>query len=235
MKITPKVASALLAAVVAAAVVAGCAGKPAEHTAPAATQETKAPAAAPAASSPAAAAPAATSAAGGKFAVVADQSLASYAVAETFLGQKRDAVAIGKTSAFTGELVLEGGVIKPSVIQVDLSTLKSDESRRDNRVRDALDTANHKFAVFTVTGAEGGPVTEGQEVALKLKGNMKIKGTEKPLVLDAKAKLVDGTLTLAATTTFKMTTFGVNPPNIANFVAVVDEVKMDVTFVGKKQ
>jgi polyisoprenoid-binding protein YceI len=196
-----------------------------ETTAP----ETKAPET----TAPPTPAPSATAA---RYAVVTEGSSASYAVREKFLGRELNVTAIGKTSAFQGEIRLENGVIKPSVIQVDLSTLQSDEPRRDNQVRNALETRNHKFATFKITGAEGDvPLKEGQEVALKLQGLMTIKGTEKPLVFDAKAKLAGDTLTLTAVTTFKMTTFGVNPPNIANFVAVTDEVKLDVLFVGKKQ
>ncbi len=219
---------------VAAVVAAGCGSKPAETPPPAATsapaqsqsQETASkPVTAPAASS-----------SGKKYAVVAQSSTASYSVGERFFGKDSDVTAVGKTSGFVGEIVLDGGVIKPSVVQVDLSLLKSDEDRRDNQVRRALDTANHKMAVYSITGAEGNPVIkEGQETALKLQGAMKIKGTEKPLTFDAKAKLSGDTLTLTASSTFKMTDFGVNPPNILNFVSVKDEVKLDILYVGKSQ
>ncbi len=223
---------------------AGCGRQVAGPNAPAAPvaptpQVTTAPAAtAPAATAPAATATAAraTSSSVTKYAVVADQSSASYSVHEKLLGRNLNQTAVGKTSAFKGELVLENGVIKPSTVQVDVSTLKSDEDRRDNQVRRALDTGNHQFASFSITGTDGNlALKEGQEVAIKLLGTLTIKGTEKPVVFDAKGKLTGDTLTLAAETTFKMTTFGVNPPNIANMVAVDDEVKLNVTFVGKMQ
>jgi len=176
------------------------------------------------------------SATGTAYQVVQDQSEAAYAVGETFLGQQRDVVAVGKTTAFFGAIVLDGGVIQPSTVEVDLTTLKSDQSRRDNQVQRVLDTRNHPRAVFQISGAEGDPVlTEGQEVPIKLNGTMTIKGTDKPLTFDATARLEGDKLTLTATTTFDMTEFGVNPPNIANFVAVEDEVKLTVTFVGQKQ
>jgi polyisoprenoid-binding protein YceI len=225
---------------------AGCGGgKAAETTTPApaaAAPATTAPATtapattAPAATAPTSTAPASTApATATKYAVVAEGAEASYTVGETFLGVNRDATAIGKTAGITGEIVLNGGVIQPSNVQVDLSTLQSDESRRDNRVRQTLDTANHKYATFKITGAEGNPVLkEGQEVAVKLQGNMTIKGTEKPLAFDAKVKLSGDTLSLTATTTFNMTTFGVQPPNMAGFVSVKDEVQLNVAFVGKR-
>lgn len=176
-----------------------------------------------------------TNPAGTSYKVVAEQSQASYSVGETFLGKKLDVTAVGKTASLSGEIRLEGGVIKPSTVEVDLASLTSDESRRDNQVRKALDTANHPKATFNITGAEGNPVlADGKETPLKLQGTMRIKGVDKPVTFEAKAKMNGESLNLTAATTFPMTQFGVNPPNIAGFVAVQDNVKLDVTFVGKK-
>ncbi|MFB5083233.1 YceI family protein [Symbiobacterium thermophilum] len=164
------------------------------------------------------------------------QSQASYAVDETFLGQRLDVTAVGRTSALSGAIVLQDGVIQPSTVEVDLTTLRSDQSRRDNQVQRVLDTRNHPKAVFRIQGAEGDPVlTEGQEVPIRLTGTMTIKGVDRPLTFEGTAKLAGGVLTLTAQTTFAMTDFGVDPPNIANFVAVEDEVTVSVTFVGQAQ
>lgn len=217
--------------ILAAMLAAGCAGPPAGQSgAPAAPATDPAPQPSAPATEPAAAA------SGTRYVAVAEQSSAAYAVGETFLGRDLDAVAVGTTSAITGEIILNNGMIQPSVIQVDLSTLKSDEARRDRRVYSALDTANHPFATFRITGAEGSPTLhDGQETAFPLQGLMTIKGTEKPLVFAAKAHLIGDTLTLTAETTFPMTEFGVDPPSIAGFVSVKDEVTLKVTFVGKQQ
>ena len=219
----------LSAALLAAVALAGCGSKPAEQTttptatSPSAVQETKTPPTTP------------TAAKGARY-VAASGSTASYGVRETFLGRNLNATAVGTTAAVKGEIILDGGVIQPSTVQVDLGTLKSDEDRRDNQVRRALDTTNHPNATFQITGAEGNPVLkDGQETALKLQGNMTIKGTTKPLTFDTKATLKGDTVTLTAESTFAMTTFGVTPPNMAGFVAVVDEVKLTVNFTGKSQ
>lgn len=211
-----------------AAVAVGCGTRgatpaaPAAPTAPAA-QEQKAPAAQPEAT-------------GDRYAAVAERSEAAYAVREKFLGNELNVTAVGKTSTLSGQIILKDGVIQPSTVQVDVSKLKSDEDRRDNQVRRALDTGNHPLATYKITGAEGNPVIkEGAEVSLKLLGSMTIKGSEQPLTFDATARLVDGVLTLTAQSLFKMTTFGVNPPSVAGFVSVTDEVTLTVNFVGAKQ
>lgn len=219
----------LSAALLAVVALAGCGSKPAEQpttpaaTGPSAVQETQSPTPTPAAK-------------GTRYTAAASGSTASYAVRETFLGRNLNVTAVGTTAGVKGEIILDGGVIQPSTVQVELGTLKSDEDRRDNQVRKALDTTTHPYATFQITGAEGNPVLkDGQETALKLQGNMTIKGTTKPLTFDTKATLKGDTLTLTADSTFAMTTFGVNPPNMAGFVAVVDEVKLTVNFTGKRQ
>lgn len=220
----------LIGLTLAALLAAGCARGPASPQANAGDVST------PASTTPAENTAPAVSAAGTAYMVVTGESEASYSVDETFLGQRRDVTAVGKTSALSGAIVLDKGVIQPSVVEVDVATLKTDQSRRDNKVREALDAANHPKATFRISRAEGNPVlTEGQETELKLQGTMTIKGVDRPLTFDARAKLEGGRLTLTASTVFDMTEFGVDPPNIANFVAVEEEVKLAVTFVGESQ
>jgi len=219
--------SAAIALTLVALLVAGCAKGPAKQpdtgtVTPPAAQEDAVPAAAQGDGTP--------------YQVVADESEASYAVGETFLGQNRDVTAIGRTSAITGAIVIKDGVIQPSVVEVDLSTLKSDQERRDKRVQETLDVANHPKATFSITGAEGNPVLKpGEETDVKLQGTMRIKGVDRPLTFDARVKLDGDQLWLNATTEFAMTDFGVEPPNVLNLIAVQDKVKVDVTFVGRAE
>src|SRR5262245_26223894 len=101
----------------------------------------QAPVAAPAALPPTAAParPAAAPAAGARtFRIVPEQTEASYEVQEQFLNRSLPNKAIGKTNAVEGEFQfrLDGqpsGQVTRFV--VDLRTLTSDQSRRDNRIR----------------------------------------------------------------------------------------------------
>lgn len=155
---------------------------------------------------------------------------------ETFLGRNLNVTAVGTTSAISGAIHVDAdGVIQPSVIQVDLSTLKSDVSRRDNRVRQALDTRNYPLATFAISGAAGNPeLTEGEVVPIELEGQMTIKGTERPLVFTGTAWRSGSTLTLDVKSTFLMTDFGVTPPNVAGFVAVRDETTVHAQLTAQR-
>ena len=149
-------------------------------------------------------------------------------------------MALGKTNAVTGELQvsLDG---KPSgkvtKITVDLRTLTSDQSRRDNRIRTQwLESEKYPFAEFTSTDAQGIPdsYTEGQEVNFKLTGDMKIRDVTKPVTFDVKGKLEGDTITGSATSKILMKDFGFDPPSVAGMLTVDDGVTVTINFTAKE-
>ncbi|HWI52839.1 MAG TPA: YceI family protein [Symbiobacteriaceae bacterium] len=215
----------LCAGLLAAAVLAGCGGKKAETEPAAAPVQQQSE---PAAQSGAAAA--------GKYTIVQGESSAQYTVKETFLIEALSGTAVGKTSAITGDLVFAKGAIEPSTIVVDVTKLKSDKDQRDGKLRSmGLQTDKFGTARFAITGVEGtAPAIGANEANFKLKGNLTVHGVEKPVVWDAKAVLMGDKVRLNATITFKMADFGIEPPNILNRIKVEDDVKLDVSLVGKQ-
>jgi polyisoprenoid-binding protein YceI len=213
--------------------------------APAADAPTAAPAAAEPTAAPAAGAPTTAPAAGAAagtrtFTIVPEQSEASYEVQEQFLNRDLPNQAIGKTNAVQGEfqISLDG---KPSGkvtnITVDLSKLASDESRRDNRIRQQwLESSKYPNAVFTSTEAQGLPesYTEGQDVNFKLTGDMTIRDVTKPVTFDVTGKLQGDTITGSATTQILMADFGIDPPSIAGMLTVKDGVTIKLNFTAKE-
>jgi polyisoprenoid-binding protein YceI len=197
---------------------------------------------------PAAAAPTAAAAAQGAasvpgmrtFRIVPDQTEASYEVQEQFLRRDLPNQAIGKTNTVEGEFqfTLDG---KPTgqvtKFTVDLRTLTSDESRRDNRIRRQwLESDKYPFAEFVSTEAQNLPAsyTDGQEVAFKLVGNLTIREITRPVTFDVTGKLVGDTVTGTATTQILMKDFGFDPPDIAGMLTVKDGVTIRVNFTAKE-
>ena len=59
---------------------------------------------------------------------------------------------MGRTSDVTGQLLVSGTTIESATFDVDLTTVTSDESRRDNQFRTRImDTATHPTATFELT------------------------------------------------------------------------------------
>jgi len=212
-------------------------------SAPAATAPTAADApnaAAADAPTPAVAAPSTAAGSARTFTIVPEQTEASYQVQEKFLNRDLPNMALGKTNAVTGELQvsLDG---KPSgkvtKITVDLRTLTSDQSRRDNRIRTQwLESEKYQFAEFTSTDAQGIPdsYTEGQEVSFKLTGDMKIREVTKPVTFDVKGKLQGDTITGSATSKILMKDFGFDPPDVAGMLTVEDRVTVTINLKAEE-
>lgn len=171
----------------------------------------------------------------GRYRIV--EAEAVYHVDETFASIGFN-TAIGRTKTITFEapLVLNAvkGLLIPTV-RVDARTLKSDSQRRDGIVNDLI--TNHRrerYATLYPTTVEGSPTfAVGKEETFQLKGKMWIRGVENPVVFQVKS-LYDGQkLHAMATRKFKMTDFGMSPPNVLGFVKVEDEVKLEVRITAE--
>lgn len=172
------------------------------------------------------------------FVVVPEESEATYVVREKLASLPLSSNAVGKTRAISGDIFLtrEGlAADRPSVFEVDLRTLESDEARRDNYIkRNTLQADTFPFAEFVIDEVQGFPTdyTEGEEVELVLKGRMTIRETQLPLTFQVKARQAGDTLTAVADTQFNMTDFGLDPPQLA-FVSVEDGVQLQVVITAR--
>jgi polyisoprenoid-binding protein YceI len=173
------------------------------------------------------------------FTIAADQSQAKVTVNEklAFLPSNSDAVLT--TNSMQGQIVLgaDGKPSDASKIQVDLRTLKSDQTMRDNYIRaTTLQSDQFPLAEFAITGVDGwnGPLSSGQQSTFKLLGTMTMHGVTKPVTFDTTATMNGGTLTGTATTAFTFEDFGMTPSNKANIVTVVDKINLQMTISATK-
>jgi polyisoprenoid-binding protein YceI len=181
-----------------------------------------------------------------RFVVDPTQSSATYVVREKLARLPIETDASGTTvdtagGDVTGELYLTAqglATSNRSSFRVDLNTLRSDESLRDNFVRsNTLQTnqGNNRYAEFTIESVTGfpGSYIEDTEVVLRLTGSMTIKGVTKQLTFDVKARRKGEFLTATADTTFNMSDFGINPPNVPTARAQ-DQVRLQVILVTRQ-
>lgn len=173
------------------------------------------------------------------FVVLPEQSEASYIAREKLAALPATSEAVGRTNAVSGDIYLtrQGlAASPPSVLRVDLRTLRSDETRRDNYVRNnTLQADRFPYAEFVIERVDGFPTSyqDGQEVSLQVSGTMTIRGTARPMTSDVRARYGGGTLTGVAHTSFRLSDFGLSPPNIAGFVTVEDEMRLQVVLVAR--
>jgi polyisoprenoid-binding protein YceI len=182
------------------------------------------------------------------FTIVPEDSEAAYLVSEEFfsgavqqLGQVLGLTdTVGRTREIEGEFALDFTAVNPLVsgeFTVDLRTLVSNESRRDNRIRSEwLESNRYPMAEFVATAVENFPANyrEGQTATFQLLGNMTIREISQPVIFDVTAALSGNTIAGTATADMRMTDFGFNPPAMANLFTVADEFTVEITFTARE-
>jgi len=180
------------------------------------------------------------------FVVVPDQSTAAYLVDEEFLGGALDKLGIaageydivGSTQEVSGqfELDLNARTIGANEFTVQIDTLSSDQSRRDNWVREQAPAfARFPTATFVATSIENAPsdYTDGEEATFQLSGDLSVRDVTLPITFDVTATLDGDTISGVAIADSLLSDFGINPPNFANTLTVEDpfQIRMELTAV----
>lgn len=173
--------------------------------------------------------------AGVVFTVVPGESTATYTVREKLARLPLPSNAVGRTTAITGTIRLDGG---PSTITVDLRTLESDQPMRDRFIRErgGIQSERYPYAQFTVTQLDlPSEYRVGETVSRAVTGMMKIREVERPLTFQVEARFHDNTLYIAGRTDFTWADFDIPPPNIAGIVQVEDTVHIEVLIVARRE
>jgi polyisoprenoid-binding protein YceI len=170
------------------------------------------------------------------YTVDGEQSLATYTVMEDLASIGSNEVN-GTTNAIIGSILFEedGTPLACSNFAVDMRTMETDESRRDNYLREnTLESDTYPFATFVVASVEGvdGPLVEGEATTLQLTGDLTIHGVTKTVTWEAEVTREADTLTGTATYTFLIEDFGMEKPIVGPVVGIDDEVTLTIDIVA---
>ncbi len=163
--------------------------------------------------------------------LVADGSVAGYRVREQLANLSAESDAVGRTSDVTGSITVQetddGARLTAGTLEVDTTTITSDEDRRDNRLRsEGLQTDQFPTATFVVTQPVDVPAAAlaGTATDLTLSGDLTLHGVTKPVEIPAQAQLVDGRIQVAGSLTFALADFDIQAPNVGGFIiSIADE------------
>lgn len=156
---------------------------------------------------------------------VGSGSQAGYRVRERLANLPAESDAVGRTSDVSGSITVEaagdGARLTAGTLTVDTTTITSDESRRDNRLRsEGLQTNQFPTASFTITQPADvlASALDGTATNVTLVGDLTLHGVTKSVQIPAKAQLVDGTIQVAGGLTFALADFEISPPNVGGFI-----------------
>lgn len=171
--------------------------------------------------------------AGVAFDVVPGESQLTYTVREKLALLPASSDAVGRTTDVGGEIFLDG---TQSTVSADMSTLASDQDRRDGYVRDNIFNTDPivTFVVDNLGGlAPPAAYVPGETFTGTLAGTVTIRGASKPLSFAVEANYDGNTLQVQGSTDFTWADFNITPPNIPNIVQVEDNVHIDVLVVAR--
>lgn len=169
---------------------------------------------------------------------VANDSVARYLVAEQLARLDLPTDAVGETSDVTGSIVFNAdGTVdsSASTITVDLTTLHSDEDRRDRYLRGrSLQSDTFPKAEFVVRETPGlpWPLPADGEVNFQIVGDMTLHGVTRPLTWDATANFSGNIVSGQAQTNFTFEEFNMDKPSVSVILSVDDDIRLELDFVG---
>jgi polyisoprenoid-binding protein YceI len=138
--------------------------------------------------------------------------------------------AVGRTGDVTGSITIEGSALTAASFDVDMTTITTNQSRRDDRVQDALETADHPTGTFTVTEPVelGEGAASGEPVAVRAVGDLTIHGVSRKVEIPLDAQLVDDTVVVTGSLDISFSDFDVDVPDSQVVVSVEDHGVMEM-------
>ena len=148
--------------------------------------------------------------------VIAAGSEVGYRVDESINGF--DTTANGRTQAITGTFTIGGTAVSAGQFTVDMTTFKSDESRRDGQFNGRImDVANFPTATFELTA----PIdfqqvpTDGTTITASATGDLTLRGTTQSVTFDVEATFQNGRVGVLGKIPVVFADFGIPSPSVA--------------------
>jgi polyisoprenoid-binding protein YceI len=138
--------------------------------------------------------------------------------------------AVGRTGDVVGSITIEGTTLTEAEVEVDLTTITTDESRRDTKVQAALETDAFPTATFVLTEPVdlGSAAASGGPVSVTAQGELTVHGVAQPVEVPIEAQVVDGTVVVVASIDVALSDFGVTAPSAPIVVSVSDAATVEM-------
>jgi polyisoprenoid-binding protein YceI len=169
-------------------------------------------------------------------------SEAGYRVREQLANLPAESDAVGRTSDVTGSITLvaagDGVQLTAGDLTVDTTTITSNESRRDNRLRtEGLQTDQFPTATFKLTQPVDIPAAAlaGAAIDLTLVGDLTLHGVTKAVEIPAQAQITNGQIAVTGSISFPLSDFQIQTPNVGGFiVSIADQGALEFLVVFAK-
>lgn len=132
--------------------------------------------------------------------------------------------AIGRTPNVSGQLTLDGETLMATTITVDLTSMTSDQPRRDPSIQRTLETSTYPTATFELTQPASLPQAPAEGVTYNLMGtgNMTIHNVTKQVQVTLQAQLKNGIIVIVGSTPFSFADYNMTAPAAPVVLSVSD-------------
>jgi polyisoprenoid-binding protein YceI len=162
-------------------------------------------------------------------------SKAGYRVNEVLFGQR--STAVGRTTDVSGTLRLTGTTVDAATVEVDLTTVTSDEERRDNQFKGRImDVARFPTATFEL--AEPIALDElpplGTLITEQAVGDLTLHGTTKRVTFELTAKRTPSTIVVKGSIPITFADYGIPNPSFGGVVTTEDHGELEFLVTYKQ-
>lgn len=156
-------------------------------------------------------------------------SFVGYRVDETFANNRAN-TAVGRTPDVQGTLALDGTTITSVEVTADLTTLKSDDDRRDGQLRrQAIETETYPEASFTLTTPIdlGSLPADGGTVTATAMGELALHGVTKSVEVPVTASLSGDVVTITGSIEIAFADYDIGQPTSFLVLSIEDHGIME--------
>ena len=157
-------------------------------------------------------------------------TFAGYRVQEELVGIGAK-TAVGRTPDVDGSLTISGTKIPEAEFSADLSTLESDEDRRDNSIRgQALETARFPTATFKLTK----PIkidaipAEGKQISVDATGDLTLHGVTRQVTIPLQAVRTGDAIAVTGQLDIPFADFQISQPRSFAVLSIDDHGILEV-------
>ena len=152
-------------------------------------------------------------------------SYAGFRVQEQLVGIGAK-TAVGRTPKVTGTMTILGTTVPNASFEVDMTTLTTDDSRRDGAIRtQAIETARFPKATFVLTQpiSLGSIPADGEKITVNAIGSLTIHGVTKTVTIPLEAQREGGVIAVVGSLEVPFADYSISQPRAASVLSVEDK------------
>tara|TARA_B100000949_G_scaffold43876_1_gene37650 strand:+ start:694 stop:1584 length:891 start_codon:yes stop_codon:yes gene_type:complete len=166
-------------------------------------------------------------------------SVARYKIGEQFARLPTPVTAVGETAGINGKIYFDpSGNISASdasIIVVDVESLKSDESKRDNWVRRNGGIGSEISINVTKVSGHTWPLPDSGKMEVTIEGDMTISDVTKLVTWKGILDIAGSNITGSISTVITWDQFSLSKPRLPFIIGVDDEIILELEVIATKE